>query len=105
MVSCKEISRLVTDMNITTGSGRPSRNSQGVCNTLLQPAMSMTPLPETPVNPTTVPHSLVTPLVARSIPSDNNSSAVTDISNANTPVLISMAGQTSRGAYTLHKAT
>ena len=31
MASCREISRLTTDMNIP-GSGRPSRNSQGIHN-------------------------------------------------------------------------
>ena len=86
----KEISRLVTNMNITTGSGRPSRNSQGIYNTLLQPAMSTTLLPETLVNPAMVPHSSVTSLVARSMPSDNDSPTVTDTSNPNTAVPISM---------------
>ena len=63
MASHKEIKRLVTDMNITTGSGRPSRNSQGICNTPLQPTMSMTLLPETPVYPATVPSlPIVSPL-------------------------------------------
>ena len=88
MVSHKEISRLVTDMNITMGSGRPSRNSQGIHNTLLHSTISATPLPEIPVNPAIVPNSAVTSLVARSIPPDNNSSAAKDTSNSNTPVPI-----------------
>ena len=88
--SHKEISRLVTDMSLMTGSGRPSRNSQGICNTPLQPAMSTTPLPETPVNSATVPHTPVTTPVARSIPSKSNSSAVMNTSSPNTPVPISM---------------
>ena len=33
MASCREISRLTTDMNTIAGTGRPSRNSQGICNT------------------------------------------------------------------------
>ena len=76
-------------MNITMGSGTPSRNSQGIHNTPLQPTMSTTLLPEPPVNPDTVPNSPVTSLVARSIPPDNNTSAVMDTSNPNTPVPIS----------------
>ena len=88
MALCKEISRLVTNMNLTTGSGRPSRNSQGICNTSLQPTMPTTPLPETPVNTATVPHTPVTALLARSIPSDSNNSSVMDTSNPNTPVPI-----------------
>ena len=81
MASCKEISRLVTDMNMNTGSGRPSRNSQGIHNTLLQPTIPMTPLPETPVNPATVPSLPSASPLARSILSDNSSHAVTDTSN------------------------
>ena len=90
MASHKEISRLATDMILTTGSGRPSRNSQGIHNTLLQPTMPTTLLPETPVNTDTVPHTPVTNPVARSIHSKSNSSAVMDTSNPNTPVPITM---------------
>ena len=36
MTSCKEISKLITDMNYTAGSGRPSRNSQGIYDPTLQ---------------------------------------------------------------------
>ena len=90
MASHKEISWLVTDMNLTTGSGRPSRNSHGICNTPLQPTMPGTPLPETQVKPTTLPHIPVTTPVTRSIPSNSNSSAVMDTSNPNTPVPITM---------------
>ena len=32
MASCKELSKLNTDMNTILGSGRPSRNSQGICS-------------------------------------------------------------------------
>ena len=32
MASCREISRLTTNMNTIPGSSRPSRNSQGICN-------------------------------------------------------------------------
>ena len=77
-------------MNLTTGSGRPSRNSHGIYNTPLQPTMPTTLMPETPVNTETVPHTPVTTLVARSIPSEGNSSAVIDNSNPNTPVSTSI---------------
>ena len=76
-------------MNITTGSGRPSRNSQGICNTPLQPTIPTTPLPETPVNPATVPHLPCNSPLARSILPDNSSHAVMVTSNPNFPVLIS----------------
>ena len=33
MASYREISRLTTNMNTIIGTGRPSRNSQGICNT------------------------------------------------------------------------
>ena len=85
----KEMSRLVTNMNITTGSGRPSRNSQGIPNTLLQLAMSTTPLPEMPVNPATVSSTPVNSPLARSILPDNSSHAVTDTSNSNSPIATS----------------
>ena len=88
MASHKEMSRLVTDMNITTGSGRSSRNSQGICNTLLESGMPTTLLPEMPVNPATVPSTPVASTLARSILPDNSSSAVTDTSNSNSPVPI-----------------
>ena len=77
-------------MDLTTGSARPSRNSQGIHNTPLQPATTTTPLPETPVNSATVQHTPVTIPVARSIPSDSNSSAVMDTSNCSTPTHTSM---------------
>ena len=86
MASHKEISRLVTNMNITTGSGRPSRNSQGICNTLLQPTTPSSPLPKTPVNSSTVPNTPVTTPVTKRIPSDSSSSAVMNTSNPNTPL-------------------
>ena len=37
MASCREISRLTTNMNTITGSGRPSRNSQGIHNVCQHP--------------------------------------------------------------------
>ena len=74
--SCKEMNRLVTNINITTGSDRPSRNSQGILNTLLQPAMPTTPLPEMSVNPATLPSTPVNPTLTRS----NSSHTVTDTS-------------------------
>ena len=32
MASCRELSKLTTDMNTMPSNGRPSRNSQGICN-------------------------------------------------------------------------
>ena len=93
MASHKEISKLVTDMNLTAGSGRPSRNSQGICGTSLQCTMPTTPLPETPVNTTTTPHTPVTTPSARSTPSQGNDSAVIDTLSANTPMPICTATQ------------
>ena len=82
----KEISKLVTDMNHTAGSGRPSRNSQGICNATLQPAMSTTPVPETPINNATAPQSPVKAALARSTSCQGNNSAVKDTPNTNTPL-------------------
>ena len=80
----------MTDMNITTGSGRPSRNSQGICNTPLQTTMPTTLLPETPVNPVTVPSMPTASLLVRSVLPDNTSHEVIDTSNPNSPVLTSL---------------
>ena len=56
MASHNEINKLVTDLNHTVGSGRPSRNSQGICDPTFQlTPMSTTPVPETPANATAVP--------------------------------------------------
>ena len=77
-------------MNLTSRSGRPSRNSQGICNTSLQPTMPTILLPETPVNTVTVPHTLVITPQTRSTPSEGSSSAVMDTSNSNTPVQFTM---------------
>ena len=88
MASHKEMSRLVTDMNIATGSGRPSRNSKGIHNTLQQPAMPTPPLPETPVNPATIPSTPVNSLLARSILPDNTNHAATGTPNSNSLVAI-----------------
>ena len=85
MASHKEIKKLVTDMNLTAGSGRPSRNSWRICSTSLQPTMPTTLLPETLVNIATAPHTPVTTLPARSSPSQGNNSAVIDTSGTNTP--------------------
>ena len=86
MASHTKISKLVTDMNLTAGSGRPSRNRQGIHSTSLQPTMSTTPVPETPVHNETTLHSPVKTPLARSIPSQGNNCAVMDTSNSNTPV-------------------
>ena len=62
MASCREISRLTTDMNTIPGSGRPSRNSQGIHN-VSQHSMGYTTSPSeqqgTPVN-TLLPRSVLT---------------------------------------------
>ena len=58
MASHEEISKLVTDMNHTVGSGRPSRNSQGIHDPTLQPTpMPTNPVPVTPVKNTAVPNT------------------------------------------------
>ena len=88
MASHKEMSRLVTDMNITSGSGRPSRNNQGIHNTLQQPTMPTTPLPEMPVNPATIPSTPANLPLPRSILPDNSSHAATVTPNSNSPVVI-----------------
>ena len=62
MASHREISRLTTDMNIIQGSGRPSRNSQGIHN-IPQNSMGYTTSQSdqqgTPVN-TPLPGSVLT---------------------------------------------
>ena len=62
MASHREISRLTNDMNTIPGSGRPSRNSQGICN-VSQHSMGYTTLQSvqqsTPVN-TLLPRSVLT---------------------------------------------
>ena len=53
MASHKELSRLATDINTTTGSGRPLSNSQGFCSASLHPTRPSTLLsdaPSVPVN-------------------------------------------------------
>ena len=73
-------------MNFTAGSGRPSRNSQGICGASSQPTMPTTALPETPVNIAIALHTPVTTLPARSTPSQGNNSAVIDTLSTNTPM-------------------
>ena len=62
MASCREISKLTTNMNTKPGSGRPSRNSQGVCS-VSQHSMGYTTSQSdqqgTPVN-TLFPRSVLT---------------------------------------------
>ena len=67
-------------MTITAGSGRPSRNSQGICSMLLNPTRPTTLLwdaPSTPVNSQ----------LARSILPDNRNHTASD--TPNTPITIS----------------
>ena len=62
MASCREISRLTTDMNTIPGSGRPSRNSQGihnVCQHCMGYTASQSDQQGTPVN-TPLPRSVLT---------------------------------------------
>ena len=82
------MSRLVTNMNITRGSGRHPRNSQGICNTSLQPTMPRPSLPEMPLNPATIPSTPVNSPLARSILPDSSRHLATDTSNSNSPVAI-----------------
>ena len=92
MASCKEISKLVTDMNHTVGSGRPSRNSQGIHDSTLQPTrMPTNPVPVTQVNTTAVPHTPVTTPLARSDSSQGNNSAVQNTSCTDTSVSMPVA--------------
>ena len=94
MASHKEISKLVTDMNHTVGSGRPSRNSQEICDPTLQPTpTSTTPVPETPANTTAVLHTPIKTPQARGTPSAGNNSIVQDVSNTNTPTSMLVASQ------------
>ena len=76
MASCREISRLTTVMNTIPGSGRPSRNSQGICN-VSQHSMGYTTSPSeqqgTPVN-TLLPRSVLT---KNGPDQDSNSSSTT----------------------------
>ena len=62
MASYRKISRLTTDMNTVPGSGRPSRNSQGICNVSQHSMGYTTPSSEQqgiPVN-TPFPRSVLT---------------------------------------------
>ena len=66
MASCREISRLTTNMNTITGSGRPLRNSQGICSTSQHPTRCTTP----PLEAQSVP---VNPQFSRSVLTKNGS--------------------------------
>ena len=74
MASHKEISRLVTDMTITTDLGRPSGNIQGICSTLLNPTRPTTLLSDAPSTP-------VNSHLARSILPDNRNHTTSDTPN------------------------
>ena len=65
---------LTTDMTVTAGSGRPSRNSQGICSTLLNPTRPTTPLLDVPSTP-------VNSQLARSILPDNRNHTASDTPN------------------------
>ena len=62
MASHRELSKLTTDMNTILGSGRPSRNSQGICSMSQHPmgcTASQSDQQGTPVN-TPLPRSALT---------------------------------------------
>ena len=80
-------------MNIIAGSGRPSRNIQGIHNTLLQPFVPTILLPEMPVNPATIPSTAVNVPLARSVLPDNSSHSATDTSNPKSPAILSQDRQ------------
>ena len=80
MASHKEISRLATDMTITTGSRRPSRNSQGICSTLQNPTRPTTLLSDAPSTP-------VNSQLVRSILPENRNHTASD--TPNTPITTS----------------
>ena len=75
MASHREISRLTTDMNTIPGGGRPSRNSQGICNVSQHSigyTTSQSDQQGTPVN-TPLPRSVFT----KNGPDQNSSSSGT----------------------------
>ena len=80
MAPHKEISRLATDMTITTGSGRPSRNIQGICSTSLNPTRPTTPL-------SNALGATVNSELTRSILPDNRNCSASD--TPNTPISVS----------------
>ena len=80
MASCKEISRLVTDMTISVGSGRPPRNSQDIHSMLQNPTRPTTPLLDAPSTP-------VNSQLARSILPENRHHTASD--TPNTPIITS----------------
>ena len=62
MASCRELSKLITNMNTIPSSGRPSRNSQGICNVSQHPmeyTASQSDQQGTPVN-TPLPRNVLT---------------------------------------------
>ena len=94
MALCKEIRKLVTGMNHTVGSGKPSRNSQGIHDYKLQPTpMPTNPVPVTPVNTTAVPHIPVASPLGGSDSSQGDNSAVQNTSSTDAPVSMPVATQ------------
>ena len=62
MATCRELSKLTTDMNTIPNSGRPSRNSQGICSMSQHPmgyTASQSDQQGVPVN-TPLPRSVLT---------------------------------------------
>ena len=84
MASHKEISRLATDMTITAGSCRPTRNSQGIHTMLQNPTRPTTPLSDAPSTP-------VNSQLARSILPENKHHMALD--TPNTPIIASEEGR------------
>ena len=74
MASHREISRLTTDMNTIAGTGRPLRNSQGICNTSQHSIGYTTPLAEAQI-------ILVNTQFLRSVLTENGPSQDSNSSN------------------------
>ena len=75
-------------MNIASGSGRPSRNSQGIHNALQQPLYAYNSIARNASEPAIIPSTPVNSPLARSILPDSSSNAATVTPNSNSPVVI-----------------
>ena len=85
-------------MNHTSESGRPSRNSQGIHSAALQPTISTTPVPETPINTATDPHTTVKAPLTRCTPSQKQFCSYEHLKYHHTNTLVnSHTGQTISG--------
>ena len=92
MASCKEISKIATDMNFTIHMSRPLRNSQGICDPTFQPTpVTTTSVSDTPANIIAAAHTPVTTPCAR-----GNNSVTEHTSSTHTPISLPMATQNSQ---------